>query len=104
VLQLEPRPTAGLWSEPELDPRHLATVGLVGEIARNLSVTETEWLQGIADRHGFPHAIVAYAPLQDAAVDAVLALFDAFEAITADFSESERDRLFRANAERIYRI
>lgn len=31
-------------------------------------------------------------------------LFDAYLDITRDFAEGERDRLFRANAERIYRI
>ena len=32
------------------------------------------------------------------------AFFSAFDAITADFSETERERLFAANAEAIYRI
>ena len=32
------------------------------------------------------------------------AFFSAFDAITADFNEAERDRLFAANAEAIYRI
>ncbi|MDQ3809519.1 MAG: amidohydrolase family protein, partial [Chloroflexota bacterium] len=48
------------------------SVHVQGEIAREQSVAETEWLQNIADRHGFPHAIVAYAPLQDPGVDAAL--------------------------------
>ena len=48
------------------------SVHVQGQIARNLSVTETEWLQGIADRHGSPHAIVACAPLEDSALDAFL--------------------------------
>ena len=34
---------------------------------------ETAWLQAIADRHGFPHGIVAAAPLQDPALPAILA-------------------------------
>lgn len=48
------------------------SVHLQGEIARNQSVAETAWLQAIADRHGFPHGIVAYAPLQDPELDALL--------------------------------
>jgi predicted TIM-barrel fold metal-dependent hydrolase len=36
------------------------------------SVDETRWLQAVADRHGFPHAIVASARLEDPRVDVVL--------------------------------
>ncbi len=32
-------------------------------------VDETSWLQGIADAHGFPHGIVAYADLTSESVD-----------------------------------
>ncbi len=49
------------------------SVHLQGEIHRDHSVDETAWLQSIADQHGFPHGIVAYAPLQDPRVDDVLA-------------------------------
>ena len=35
-------------------------------------VQETRWLQSIADRHGFPHGIVAWAPLGDAALPTIL--------------------------------
>jgi predicted TIM-barrel fold metal-dependent hydrolase len=35
-------------------------------------VGETEWLQGQADRHGYPHGIVAYADLSDPAVEETL--------------------------------
>jgi predicted TIM-barrel fold metal-dependent hydrolase len=35
-------------------------------------VGETLWLQGLADRHGFPHAIVAYADLAAKDVQSVL--------------------------------
>lgn len=35
-------------------------------------VGETSWLQSIADRHGFPHGIVAYADLAAKDVEAVL--------------------------------
>jgi predicted TIM-barrel fold metal-dependent hydrolase len=48
------------------------SVHVQGEIARDQSATETEWLQKIADEHGFPHAIVAYAPLQSEELDAML--------------------------------
>jgi predicted TIM-barrel fold metal-dependent hydrolase len=33
---------------------------------------ETEWVQAIADRHGFPHGIVAAAPLTDPDLEAML--------------------------------
>ena len=36
-------------------------------------LAETEWLQGIADERGFPHAIVAKAALHDPDVEALLA-------------------------------
>ncbi|MDQ6673572.1 MAG: amidohydrolase family protein [Chloroflexota bacterium] len=48
------------------------SVHVQGDIARHLSITETAWLQAIADRHGLPHGIVAYAPLQDPHLDAAL--------------------------------
>ena len=41
-------------------------------------VGETRWLQAVADRHGFPHAIVAAARLQDPDVDDVLEAHMAF--------------------------
>jgi len=40
----------------------------------------------------------------DGLFSAYAALFDAFKAVTSDFSAAERDALFRTNAERIYRI
>ena len=48
------------------------SVHVQGEIDRTHSVAETAWLQGIADAHGFPHGIVAYAALQDAGLDELL--------------------------------
>lgn len=36
------------------------------------SVDETKWLQGIADQHGFPHGIVAYANLAAENVEDIL--------------------------------
>lgn len=41
-------------------------------------VAETAWLSRLADIHGFPHAIVAYADLAGAGVDHVLAGHAAF--------------------------
>jgi predicted TIM-barrel fold metal-dependent hydrolase len=35
-------------------------------------VGETRWLQGVADRHGYPHAIVGHADMTGADIDAVL--------------------------------
>ena len=51
----------------------IKSVHVQGEIDRSQSVTETAWLQAIADQHGFPHGIVAYAPLQDPQLDEILA-------------------------------
>lgn len=39
---------------------------------------ETRWLQSIADRHGFPHGIVAGAPLLEAELPAILARHRAY--------------------------
>jgi predicted TIM-barrel fold metal-dependent hydrolase len=39
---------------------------------------ETRWLQGLADAHGFPHAIVAFADLADASAEAQLEAHCAF--------------------------
>jgi predicted TIM-barrel fold metal-dependent hydrolase len=50
----------------------IKSVHVQGEIARHQSLAETAWLQAIADRHGFPHGIVAYAALQDPQLDTVL--------------------------------
>ena len=36
------------------------------------AAAETRWLQGVADRTGFPHGIVAYVPLQAAEAEARL--------------------------------
>jgi predicted TIM-barrel fold metal-dependent hydrolase len=48
------------------------SVHVQGEIARTQSVVETAWLQAIADQNGFPHGIVAYAPLHDPQLKALL--------------------------------
>lgn len=48
------------------------SVHVQGEIDRDLAVAETAWLQEIAGRYGFPHGIVAYAPLHDPALDTML--------------------------------
>jgi predicted TIM-barrel fold metal-dependent hydrolase len=48
------------------------SVHVQGEIARHQSLDETAWLQAIADQHGFPHGIVAYAALQEPQVDSAL--------------------------------
>ena len=55
----------------------MATVGLVKSVHIQASffddpAAETRWLQGIADRHGFPHGIVAYARLEEPDAEAVL--------------------------------
>ena len=50
------------------------SVHLQAEIAHELSVEETRWLQSLADAGpGFPHGIVAYADLSAPDVEAVLA-------------------------------
>ena len=50
----------------------VGSVHLQAEVAHDRSVDETLWLQRIADRHGRPDAIVAYADLTDPRLDAVL--------------------------------
>ena len=42
-------------------------------------VDETEWLQGIADEHGYPHGIVAYADLCAPDIESVLERHCAFD-------------------------
>jgi predicted TIM-barrel fold metal-dependent hydrolase len=54
------------------DRNLVKSVHVQAEIDRNLSVAETAWLQALADEHGFPHAVVAYAPLQDPGAGALL--------------------------------
>ena len=47
-------------------------------------VGETEWLQSVADQHGFPHAIAGYADLTDPEVEKLISAhcaFDNFRAI-----------------------
>jgi predicted TIM-barrel fold metal-dependent hydrolase len=41
-------------------------------------VAETAWLQAVADRHGFPHAIVAYADLAAPDVESLIARHRAY--------------------------
>ncbi len=100
----------------------LKSVHVQGEIGREHTLRETEWLQGMADEREFPHAIVAYAPLQDPGVPSVLEHHARFanvrgirqilntdqceraDSLTQDLSEAERARLFQTNAERIYRM
>ena len=51
------------------------SVHLQAEIAHELAVEETRWLQAIADASGsggFPHGIVAYADLSDPGADGTL--------------------------------
>ena len=45
------------------------SVYLQAEVERGFSVAETRWLQEMADRHGFPHGIVAYANLADPSLE-----------------------------------
>ena len=55
----------------------MAGVGLAKSVHIQASffddpVAETRWLQAIADAHGFPHGIVAYARLEEPDAEAVL--------------------------------
>lgn len=54
-------------------------------------VKETEWLQGLADRSGFPHGIVGYSNLKDHGVEAELERHCAFANARGirDFSEGD---------------
>jgi predicted TIM-barrel fold metal-dependent hydrolase len=75
---LEARPDSSnyLVEDYRADTRNqdlVKSVHLQAEIEPSQAVAETEWLQGIADAHGIPNGIVAWAPLQEgAAVEAVL--------------------------------
>jgi predicted TIM-barrel fold metal-dependent hydrolase len=48
------------------------SVHVEAAIATEHAVDETRWLQATADKHGFPHGIVAFAPLHDPDVKATL--------------------------------
>ena len=48
------------------------TVHLQVEYDHNDPVAETRWLQGVADKHGYPHGIVAFADLSSKDVQQVL--------------------------------
>jgi predicted TIM-barrel fold metal-dependent hydrolase len=48
------------------------SVHVQADISEPDVVVETAWLQSVADRHGFPHAIVGYADLRDPRVGAEL--------------------------------
>ena len=56
----------------------MESIGLVKSVHIQASfleedpAAETRWLQGIADEHGFPHGIVAYAQLERPDAEAVL--------------------------------
>lgn len=50
----------------------VGSVHLQAEVALERSVDETLWLQRVADAHGRPDAIVAYADLTDPSLDALL--------------------------------
>lgn len=53
--------------------QHLVkSVHVQAEIVPDQAAAETAWLQAIADEHGFPHGIVAFAPLHDPQVAALL--------------------------------
>jgi predicted TIM-barrel fold metal-dependent hydrolase len=56
----------------------VATVHVETEWDPSDPVGETEWLQEIIDRHGFPHAIVAQARLDDPGVEEVLSRHSRF--------------------------
>jgi len=51
----------------------IKSVHVEGDSGAADSVEETAWLQSIADRYGFPHAIVAFCDLQRADAEAQLA-------------------------------
>ena len=60
-------------------------------------VGETRWLQGLADRGGFPHAIVGYADLSSADVQQVLEAHLAFPNVRGirQILNWHHDRVFR---------
>jgi len=50
----------------------IKSVHIEANAAPKQSLHETEWLQKIADNHGFPHAIVPHADLRDPDIENVL--------------------------------
>ena len=58
-------------------------------------VGETEWLQGVADRHGFPHGVVGFANLADPAAGALLDAhvgFATFRGVRQNLNWDDRDQ------------
>lgn len=54
------------------DQNVVKTVHLQVEYDHNDPVAETRWLQGVADKHGYPHGIVAFADLASDDAQAVI--------------------------------
>ena len=59
----------------------IAAVHMEAEWKRDDPVAETRWVQGIAERHGFPNAIVAQAWFADENIAAVLSAHAAFSLV-----------------------
>ena len=57
------------------------SVHVQADISESDAVVETAWLQGISDRHGFPHAIIAATDLRSDEVEAELERHLAFDAM-----------------------
>jgi predicted TIM-barrel fold metal-dependent hydrolase len=53
--------------------RVVKTVHVEGEWDRRTPVRETQWLEGVAERYGFPSACVAHAALHEDGVEEILA-------------------------------
>ena len=62
------------------------------------------WLESAIESFGVDRSFFASNFPVDAAYGTFDDLFDAFSAVTAGLSEPDRDKLFAANAERIYRL
>ncbi len=61
-----------LWADAR-NQNLVKSVHLQAEHAHDDPVAETRWVQDVADAHGFPHGIVAYANLAAPDAEAVLA-------------------------------
>lgn len=62
------------------------------------------WLEAAIESFGVDHSFFASNFPVDAAYGTFDDLYGTFSAVTAGYSDGERDKLFAANAERIYRI
>jgi len=64
--------TIGEWLQDVVCEGVIKSVHVTANWGSGRALDETRWLQGIADRHGFPHAIVCQADLVDPDIETQL--------------------------------